>query len=314
MSSLIVRDGPMAGRRVTVESEMSIGRENADFTIEDPEVSRRHAVVRPSGDGVEIEDQGSTNGTFVNDNRIQSATQLSPGDVVRMGGTTFEVEQASRSDATVVAPMGRPGDTVIPSPVGAGPSQPQWGPPSPRPPAEADQSTEALEVPPAPPRRRAGASSKAKGSNAKWLLIGGGILAAAVIAFFVYNFFLKGPSKEDFIAQADEICEQGKKDLGKLNLRSAKDFRKALDKSVKISTTMLADLKDLEQPDEDQKTLDKFFATFADLNGETKRLVRKIEGKKARPGDLQRFQRLQKKFDQVSKDYGFKKCRAPSST
>ena len=69
--SLFLKDGPLAGRRVPVTAELLIGRADADLTIDDPLVSRRHALVRPApGGGDEIEDLGSTNGTWVNGERI----------------------------------------------------------------------------------------------------------------------------------------------------------------------------------------------------------------------------------------------------
>ena len=75
MATLIVRDGPLRGQRFEVDSgEVSIGREDTEVIIEDDtEVSRSHAVVRPTADGLEIEDQGSTNGTFVNEQQISGS-------------------------------------------------------------------------------------------------------------------------------------------------------------------------------------------------------------------------------------------------
>jgi pSer/pThr/pTyr-binding forkhead associated (FHA) protein len=88
-------------RRVEVAQELVLGREG-DVQLEDEEVSRRHARVWPGGDGLEIEDLGSRNGTFVNDRRITSATRLSAGDELRLGHTRIRVETA-RVQATVVS-------------------------------------------------------------------------------------------------------------------------------------------------------------------------------------------------------------------
>ena len=85
---------------------MTIGREEADISIEDPEISRRHAEVRPAGDGIEVEDLGSTNGTFVNGSKIDSPTALSGGDTVRVGQAEIQVEPAPSAGGTVVAPSG----------------------------------------------------------------------------------------------------------------------------------------------------------------------------------------------------------------
>jgi pSer/pThr/pTyr-binding forkhead associated (FHA) protein len=75
-----------------IDGDVVIGREGADLTIEDPELSRRHARVRPVDGGVEVEDLGSTNGTFVNGARVTTPRRLTRGDVVRVGQTDFRVD------------------------------------------------------------------------------------------------------------------------------------------------------------------------------------------------------------------------------
>ena len=70
---LVFTQGPLTGQRLEPEGELVIGREGAALTIEDSELSRRHAAVRPVEGGIEIEDLGSLNGTFVNGQRIDCA-------------------------------------------------------------------------------------------------------------------------------------------------------------------------------------------------------------------------------------------------
>jgi pSer/pThr/pTyr-binding forkhead associated (FHA) protein len=41
----VVKTGPEAGRRVELDLEVAIGRQDGDLVVEDPEVSRRHAVL-----------------------------------------------------------------------------------------------------------------------------------------------------------------------------------------------------------------------------------------------------------------------------
>lgn len=84
--------GPLAGREVEVTTALVLGRQAADLRLDDPQVSRRHASVRPAGGALEVEDHGSRNGTWVNGTRIGGPTRLAPGDRVRLGDTTFEVE------------------------------------------------------------------------------------------------------------------------------------------------------------------------------------------------------------------------------
>src|SRR5262249_56291957 len=79
-AALVFADGPFAGRRVEVEHELVLGREDVDVLVEDPEVSRRHASVRPVDGGLEIDDLGSSNGTFVNGVRVRDTKPLRPAD------------------------------------------------------------------------------------------------------------------------------------------------------------------------------------------------------------------------------------------
>ena len=92
MTTLLFTAGPLAGQRIELAAELVLGREGANLLIGDPELSRRHAVLRPSGAGVEIEDLGSLNGTWVNGARIAGRTQLVPGDRVRLGVTELRLE------------------------------------------------------------------------------------------------------------------------------------------------------------------------------------------------------------------------------
>ena len=82
---------PMPGRRVAIEGELTIGRHECDLMISSPQVSRHHASISADGDGAEITDHGSRNGTFVNDGRVAGAQRLAAGDKVRIGETTWEL-------------------------------------------------------------------------------------------------------------------------------------------------------------------------------------------------------------------------------
>jgi hypothetical protein len=69
---------------------------DADVVIDDPNVSRRHAEVRPSGGSWIVRDLGSTNGVKVNGQRVDPARpqSLKRGDVIELGTArvTFELE------------------------------------------------------------------------------------------------------------------------------------------------------------------------------------------------------------------------------
>ena len=79
--------GSLGKRYVLSEAEMNIGRglEAAIILMEDS-VSREHAQCTVLGDVVAVEDLGSSNGTFINNERIQSKSVLRDGDILRLGG------------------------------------------------------------------------------------------------------------------------------------------------------------------------------------------------------------------------------------
>src|SRR5690348_8666101 len=96
MVGLTITTGAMQGQRIECDRPLVIGREDVgegvDVVIDDAEMSRRHAVVTPVGNGLEIEDLGSLNGTFVNGDRISGKVSLTPNAEVKIGTTKFTVE------------------------------------------------------------------------------------------------------------------------------------------------------------------------------------------------------------------------------
>jgi hypothetical protein len=73
----------------------TLGRSrDADIVLDDANVSRKHAEVRPSGGSWIVRDLGSTNGVKVNGRRIQGPQSLKRGDVIELGTSraTFELE------------------------------------------------------------------------------------------------------------------------------------------------------------------------------------------------------------------------------
>ena len=81
------------GSTYTVGSRpLVVGRTpECDVTINDLNVSRRHAEIWRTEAGVAIKDLGSTNGTIVNGHRV-SAVSLSPRDIVQIGPVTLRIE------------------------------------------------------------------------------------------------------------------------------------------------------------------------------------------------------------------------------
>jgi EmrB/QacA subfamily drug resistance transporter len=88
---LLVTEGPLAGERYGVDGRLVIGRAGDDVAIDDPEMSRRHAVVRVVEGSLVVEDLNSLNGTWVNGRRISLPTLVEPGDVLKLGSTVVEI-------------------------------------------------------------------------------------------------------------------------------------------------------------------------------------------------------------------------------
>ena len=84
---LVVQKGPNPNQEFPLsEAPMSLGRSpDNDIPIQDPEVSRRHALISFSGGLYQIEDSGSTNGSFVNGRRVQGTVIFQHGDILQLG-------------------------------------------------------------------------------------------------------------------------------------------------------------------------------------------------------------------------------------
>lgn len=84
------------GRRIVLNARaVTMGRlPDCEVVVGDPNVSRRHAEIRPSDhdSGWEVVDLGSTNGTRLNGSLLRAPTLLRPGDQVTMGATTITFE------------------------------------------------------------------------------------------------------------------------------------------------------------------------------------------------------------------------------
>jgi hypothetical protein len=83
---------PTGDRIVLGEETLTIGRlPSCDIPVPDPNVSRKHAEIRPSGAGYVVVDLGSTNGTRVNGATVNER-KLTDGDVIAVGTTRLRFE------------------------------------------------------------------------------------------------------------------------------------------------------------------------------------------------------------------------------
>ncbi len=101
---LIGQAGPLNGQRWVIEREILMGRDaSCDIVIADRQVSRFHARISPTEQGILLEDLGSKNGTFRNGARLDDPAILSDGDLVQISLAQHFVFLSS--DATVPLEM-----------------------------------------------------------------------------------------------------------------------------------------------------------------------------------------------------------------
>ena len=91
-SCLVQIHGPDLGKKyVLTEEEFTIGRDVKNNIVVDLDnVSRRHAKITIRGGRFFVEDLGSTNGTFLNEDEVLRESQLRSGDYVKVGGSIFK--------------------------------------------------------------------------------------------------------------------------------------------------------------------------------------------------------------------------------
>lgn len=90
---VVITGKPLGKYFLLTKEKMLLGRElNTDICIPETSISRRHSEFVMTENGVAVMDLGSTNGTFVNDNRLEAqvACLLNDGDHIRCGNTLFK--------------------------------------------------------------------------------------------------------------------------------------------------------------------------------------------------------------------------------
>lgn len=93
---LVVEESPAAqvGTEMDLSGGLTIGRSGSnDFTVDDPFVSHMHARILRRGAYYFVEDLGSTNGTFLNDQEVERDARLKVRDTLRIGQTVLRYEE-----------------------------------------------------------------------------------------------------------------------------------------------------------------------------------------------------------------------------
>jgi pSer/pThr/pTyr-binding forkhead associated (FHA) protein len=101
---LVAEGGPYDGRVYELSAqEIAVGRAvDNDVVLDDPSLSRKHARMARRGPGeIEVEDLGSSNGTFINERKIGRGT-VEPGDLLRFGELAFRVEGDTQRGTSAV--------------------------------------------------------------------------------------------------------------------------------------------------------------------------------------------------------------------
>ena len=93
-SVLLVQSDGQKPRTVRLDGSTTIGRAvECELRIDDTYISQQHARIFDRGGSWYVEDLGSTNGTFVNDQKLVAPATLTPGDRIRIGQTIVELRR-----------------------------------------------------------------------------------------------------------------------------------------------------------------------------------------------------------------------------
>lgn len=205
-------NGPY-GRTALGPTSLTIGRAaDNQLVVNDPRTSSHHAEIRPEGQGYSVIDLGSTNSTFINEQRIEPNVPrlLAAGDRVRIGDTifTYELTGVSQIEPTIYAAYNQGDNAGYPPTVAAPPftgygsdaqqGAPQAYQPPPPPPAyqaypyapPAQQYAPQYAPQPMSPQGMPGyaapvPAARPRGRRGLWIALGiiGGVLLIAIILF-----------------------------------------------------------------------------------------------------------------------------------
>ena len=133
---------------------------------------------------------------------------------------------------------------------------------------------------------------------------------AVLVAFLVTAAACSGgPSKEEFIAEADAICaaaEERARDLEPPTDEAG--FVDFASKLAGISEQSLADLRELEPPDGDEEAVEELFGTIDDANDALVNAIEKRSSGENPAADYQEALEFSEDASDLAQDYGFDRC------
>lgn len=107
--------GAVFSKVFPITGPVVIGRAaECDISVPADEMSRRHALVKPTPEGLAVEDLGSSNGTFVNNKRVQQGF-MKPGDELRLDAVRFILVAPGMEMAHSATPAARPPPNKLPT-------------------------------------------------------------------------------------------------------------------------------------------------------------------------------------------------------
>lgn len=111
---LVAQEGPLKGQRWAVSHPLVLGREsNCDVVIPDRQVSRFHARITPTTEGIILEDLGSKNGTHHNGTSLTAPVMLQDGDAMQISYIQEFIFFTSDATMPLADGVGRPGRLVL---------------------------------------------------------------------------------------------------------------------------------------------------------------------------------------------------------
>ncbi|WP_166170664.1 FHA domain-containing protein [Acinetobacter sp. SA01] len=90
--------GELTGQEISIDRDMLVGRhQSADIVLQAGEISRKHAAFLLKDQALWLQDLNSSNGTFVNDVRIEHEALLKEGDIVQFASLKFSVLEPAQA-------------------------------------------------------------------------------------------------------------------------------------------------------------------------------------------------------------------------